>query len=583
MDPRLVVDDSPSPTEEASDGAPVAERLRLVDDLLDRLPAMVAYWDRDGRNVLANSAYREWFGIDPKDMVGRHIREVLGAEVYRMNLPYIEAALAGREQRFERTLIDTSGRVRHTQAWYSPDIVAGRTRGFYVLVTEVTAQVEAERASRRNAEQYRALARNIPGTFVLLFDGDLRYSLAEGTALQDFHLVREAIEGFTLWEVLPDRAAELEPHYRAALAGRTTTWLRHLDGRIFSLTAGPVRDAEGMVFAGLVIGTDVTAARRRETTDRALRRIAAATADGASVDQICNLVTNAVLEIFDADTAGVGRFDGAKVELMALDPPMAIERVSALEPDDESALGRLSRSGEAEFVHYGGQSRGRARSIADVGVVAAAAAPIRVNGALWGALGLGLRHPAESKDEEREILRRLEDFGAAVATSISSSAAWDALSALAVTDTLTGLANRRYFEDQLEQAVRAGRRHGHPVSLLLLDLDRFKEVNDTLGHQAGDALLVEVGHRMAGAVRASEVLSRIGGDEFAVLLAHAGSHEAAEAADRLGRVLAEQPVAGHRITLTVGVATGTGGDLTAEALYAEADRDLYRNKRRHSS
>ena len=561
------------------DAVAVMERLRLVSDVLDRLPAMVAYWDRDCRNVLANSAYKEWFGIEPKDMVGRHIREVLGEPVYRMNLPHIEAALAGREQHFERTLIDTSGAVRHTQAWYSPDTVDGRTRGFYVLVTEVTAQVEAERASRRNAEQYRALARNIPGTFVLLFDRDLRYNLAEGEALQAFHLVPEAVEGFTLWEVLPDRAAEIEPHYRAALAGRNTTWHRHLDGRIFSLTAAPVRDAEGLVFAGLVIGTDVTAARRRETTDRALRRIAAATADGASVEHVCNLVANAVLEIFDADTSGVSRFSADKMEIVAMEPPLPIERLSTMAPDDDSAVGRLYRSGDAEFVHYGGASRGRARSIADIGLVAGAAAPIRVNGALWGAVGLGLRRPVGSEEEEREILGRIEDFAAAVTTSISSSAAWDALAALAVTDVLTGLANRRYFDDHLDRAVRSGRRHGYPVSLVLLDLDRFKEVNDTLGHQAGDAVLAEAARRMSEVVRSGEVLARIGGDEFALLLAQTGAEEAAETAARLCRTLAEHPIGAHGVTVTAGVATGAGPGLAADTLYARADADLYRNKR----
>ena len=563
----------------APDAAAVAERLRLVSHVLDRLPAMVAYWDTNCRNVLANSAYKEWFGIEPKDMPGRHISEVLGEQVYRMNLPYIEAALAGREQRFERTLIDTFGVVRHTQAWYAPDIVEGQVRGFYVLVAEVTAQVEAERAARRNAEQYRALARNIPGTFVLLFDQDLRYNLAEGVALRAWNLVPEAVEGFTLWEVLPDRAAEIEPHYRNALAGRTTTWHRHLDGRVFSLTAAPVRDAEGIVFSGLVIGTDVTAARRRETTDRALRRISAATADGASVEQICNLVANAVLEIFDADTAGVARFEDDKMELVAMEPPMPIERVSRMEPDDDSALGRLARSGEAEFVHYGGDSRGRARTIADTGVVAAASAPIRVNGVLWGAVGLGVRRPAASKEEEVEILGRLEDFAAAVTTSISSSAAWDALSALAVTDGLTGLANRRYLEDHLESAVRSGRRHGHPVSLVLLDLDHFKEVNDTFGHMTGDDVLKEVARRMGEVVRSGEVLARIGGDEFALLLAHSGSEAAAEAAARLGRTLAGRPVGGHGVTVTAGVATLAGADLDADTLYAAADQDLYRNKR----
>jgi PAS domain S-box-containing protein len=119
---------------------------RLLHALFDRLPAMIAYWDRDCRNVIANNAYIEWFGFSPEQMRGIHIREVLGEAVYAQNLPHIEAALAGEEQLFDRTLVDTVGRTRHTQASYVPDVVDGEVQGFFVLVTDVTPRVEAQRA-----------------------------------------------------------------------------------------------------------------------------------------------------------------------------------------------------------------------------------------------------------------------------------------------------------------------------------------------------------------------------------------------------------------------------------------------------
>lgn len=128
---------------------------RLLLTLFDHLPAMIAYWDKDARNVVANAAYLEWFGRDPEQMQGIHISEVLGSEVYAKNLPFIEGALAGQEQLFDRTLIDQSGRTRHTQASYVPDVVDGEVRGFFVLVTDVTPRVEAQRA----ADEAQALAR----------------------------------------------------------------------------------------------------------------------------------------------------------------------------------------------------------------------------------------------------------------------------------------------------------------------------------------------------------------------------------------------------------------------------------------
>ena len=133
-------------TEGLRAGADATTEARVFHAVLDRLPAMVAYWDRDLRNVIANDAYVEWFGITPAQMRGIHIREVLGERVFAMNLPYIEGALAGEEQLFDRTLVDTLGRTRHTQASYVPDIVDGEVRGFSGLVTDVTPRVEAKRA-----------------------------------------------------------------------------------------------------------------------------------------------------------------------------------------------------------------------------------------------------------------------------------------------------------------------------------------------------------------------------------------------------------------------------------------------------
>ncbi len=123
-----------------------ATEVRLLHAVLDRLPAMIAYWDRDLRNLFANEAYVEWFGFTPEQMRGIHIREVLGERVFAMNLPYIEAVLAGHEQFFDRTLVDTLGRTRHAQASYVPDLVDGEVQGFSVLVTDVTPKVEAQRA-----------------------------------------------------------------------------------------------------------------------------------------------------------------------------------------------------------------------------------------------------------------------------------------------------------------------------------------------------------------------------------------------------------------------------------------------------
>lgn len=138
------------------------EEMRRLRLLLDRLPALIGYWDHDLRNVVANQSYVDYFGMTPDEIRGRHIREVLGEEVYALNLPYIQGALAGHEQLFERTLVDQTGRTRYTQASYLPDVVDGTVRGFYVQVTDVTARVEAERDRDEAVRMYEISMANSP-------------------------------------------------------------------------------------------------------------------------------------------------------------------------------------------------------------------------------------------------------------------------------------------------------------------------------------------------------------------------------------------------------------------------------------
>jgi PAS domain S-box-containing protein len=135
--------------------------LRLdMQKMLDALPAMVGYWDRDLRNRMANAAYVGFFGKSPQEMQGIHISEVLGQELYEKNLPYMEGALRGEPQLFDREIRTPSGKIRYTQASYIPDVdEEDEVRGFFVLVTDITErrriEEELEHSHDRLAEAER--------------------------------------------------------------------------------------------------------------------------------------------------------------------------------------------------------------------------------------------------------------------------------------------------------------------------------------------------------------------------------------------------------------------------------------------
>jgi diguanylate cyclase (GGDEF)-like protein len=149
-------------------------------------------------------------------------------------------------------------------------------------------------------------------------------------------------------------------------------------------------------------------------------------------------------------------------------------------------------------------------------------------------------------------------------------------------DALTGLPNRRAFEEDLAREAARAARTGAPLAVVVLDVDRFKAVNDAHGHAAGDAVLRAVAARAGAAVRAGDVLARVGGEEFAILLAGADLARAVEAAERLRRALAAAPVEAAGLALRVTASFGCaalGAGEAPQALVARADARLYEAKR----
>jgi diguanylate cyclase (GGDEF)-like protein len=170
-----------------------------------------------------------------------------------------------------------------------------------------------------------------------------------------------------------------------------------------------------------------------------------------------------------------------------------------------------------------------------------------------------------------------------VALQIESLAARTALRKLANHDYLTGLRNRAAILDELRRELRRLPRTGEPLSAVMIDVDRFKRINDTYGHQVGDQALAELAKRMAREVRSYEAIGRYGGDEFFVVLTACDLAGAAKHAERVRRAVAakEINIRGLKVgvTISLGVATTSQIELLAEDLLIEkADAAMYRAK-----
>lgn len=181
-----------------------------------------------------------------------------------------------------------------------------------------------------------------------------------------------------------------------------------------------------------------------------------------------------------------------------------------------------------------------------------------------------------------EEARNVALLGALASTSLEMVWEIEEVSRRASTDALTGLPNRRAFDEHLAHLLAHADRFGHSLSLVMADVDHFKRVNDTWGHEAGDLVLKTISKTLQDGVRAVDVCARFGGEEIALLLPQTALTGAAELADRLRQAVSEQSVMWQgdpiSVTISCGVACYPDGVLTKEALFAAADRALYEAK-----
>jgi diguanylate cyclase (GGDEF)-like protein len=204
-----------------------------------------------------------------------------------------------------------------------------------------------------------------------------------------------------------------------------------------------------------------------------------------------------------------------------------------------------------------------------------------------GALCFGSRDPSRfTRHHGTEFLAHL---GAVAAVCIENAVNRARLLRAGITDFLTGWHNRRYLQQRLKEELARAQRRGGTIACLMIDIDRFKGINDGYGHLAGDSALKEVAQRIEAQIRSMDTAARFGGDELAILLPEATSAEAATLAERIREVIEAQPFSlnSHimrNLTVSVGVATVSPGrheaDLKAVAdrLIADADAALYRAK-----
>lgn len=307
------------------------------------------------------------------------------------------------------------------------------------------------------------------------------------------------------------------------------------------------------------------------TEQAALRRVATQVAAEGRPKEVFRQTAEEVARLLGVELGLVARFESGRAVPVGW-CGASIEVAFPL--DGAGAVAQVARTGQvARVANYKTLADDHVGQLVEPrGFRSGVAAPVRVGGQLWGAL-LAATTTLAPIDAEAEA--RLERFADLVALAIANAEAQARLIAQAANDPLTGLANHRTFFERLDAEVRRARRRGDALSLVIFDLDHFRRVNDTHGHRAGDAVLVEVAARLAALARAEGTLARIGGEEFAWLMPDTDARAAWLVGERARRAIAEVPFAQvGQWTISAGIAQLRDGMSVAE-LFRRADAALY--------
>ena len=528
--------------------------------LLERAPVMIAYVDRDSCYRYASPAYLQWMGIVDRDVVGRRVADVLPPDLYANVRADLEAALLGDPLVLDREIRhDHSGRF--AQATLSPDRDAnGDIRGVAIVLADISSRRLLESRLKESERRFSQAFRHAAiGMALVLPDGrflQVNDSLCRMLGYTTDEMLTATFQVITH----PDDLAGDLALVQAVLAGERLSFHMekryiHRDGHTVhaQLSVSLVRDenSEPLYFVSQI--EDISERKAFEDAlfrERELAEVTLKSIGDAVITTDPDLIVTSLNPIAEAMTGwpsheAVGR---PMDDIFQLREPLSGRTipnplVSAVQ---KNAIVGLTT--DAILVHRNGFHS----PIED------SAAPIHdYAGNVIG--GVVVFHDVS---ETRALALKMAH--------------------LAHHDSLTGLPNRALLQSRMEFAVTVATRRNQRAALLFVDIDHFKQINDTMGHAAGDALLQEVARRIRAAVRADDTVSRLGGDEFVVLLPLVDS--AADASTVAEKVLAacSQAVGMDAFALTISFSIGISlypdDAEDAESLLRNADTAMYEAK-----
>ena len=570
------------------------DRLRRL--LVNAADAVVVI-DSTGMIVFATEAIEILTGYSVDELVGRRDANVIvqPEDLARLRANSDGGVLQnpGRSLRADMRIHHRDGSLRWCQvsAWNQLDDPV--IEGIVVNVHDITERREAEASVAAAEARFRTLVQHAAdGIIILDLDARCQYvspSYERLTGRAAATLVGDFVRQF----VHPDDTERIRDAWARMIehpdeTTRAVVRVRHADERWHWQEARISNRLDDPTINGIILNVrDVTERKALDDLLAEESRILEMIAWGERLETVLDRVAALTAVYAEARYCLIRLLEGGELRITAAPdlPPDIYERIANVAIDNSLPSARAAKEREEIFVNFyatGADAEPLPDVAADLGIRASWAVPIDLPNREGVAGTLTLLYDTEHVDRERNrpLLERVVSLAA---VAIEQARAREDLEYRAYHDELTGLPNRALLNDRLTHALKRSRRDQTAVAVLFLDLDRFKLVNDSLGHDAGDRLLSQVAQRMVDGLRASDTVARLGGDEFVVVVEDVKDDLEVHAAVQRVAAILEQPFEVDSETLFVSASIGVSvarDEAEAADLLREADDAMYRAKQR---
>lgn len=532
------------------------ERERIWREIAHIAGRPILYIDPQHIIRFANKPFLDWIGRPESAVLNHPVNAVFSAEASAFYAPLVDRALQGEMFHVETLAMAHVGSPRHIRVSFMPDRLAGVTVGVFASALDIEADVQLRQQLSDQERELRLAVDGLPYPLVYI-DRDYKYQLVNQRVAELFDMPREKMLNRDLREVFGEkRFNEARPFWDRALAGETVCVERQLGTnpqtqRWMSVQYTPRRNAANEVIGLYSAATDIDALKRTE------------------------------LNLRHANWLLTSHFENTPLAVIEWDSAFAVRRWS---PQAEKMFGweehevLLRKQDDWKFVVEGDKEQAEALIHRLTTLREPRATSLHRNYRKDGRVIWCEWYNSSLRDDEGEIVSILS-----LAQDVTSRVlAEERLVHQATHDSLTGLPNRNMLQERLRLSIARARRSGHRVAAMFIDLDRFKDVNDTLGHRVGDELLREIANRLGRVVRDVDLLVRLSGDEFMVVLEEVVdlASPSVVAAKLLNEIRLPTRIDGHEIHVSgsIGISIFPDDAEDVETLLRNADLAMYRAK-----